>query len=202
MIDISVPLCINMDVYEGDPKFEVSPICSIDAGDDANVSKLTFSSHAGTHIDAPSHYINGALTIDKVDITKLCGPCEVVEIDDASIKDNLIVKIPKLTKERVLFKTRNSKTPGKFSRDLVALSLEVTKQLVQSNVVLIGVDGFSVEIFGGNGDVHREILSNEIVIVETLDLSKVTPGVYELLCLPVKITDCDAAPARAFLKPI
>jgi arylformamidase len=32
-----------------------------------------------------------------------------------------------------------------------------------------------------------------------LDLSGIAPGVYQLVCLPIKLVDGDGAPARAIL---
>lgn len=203
MIDMTVPLRKGMSVWEGDPEFEQSLVCSLENGDEANVSKLTFSSHAGTHIDAPSHYIQGAKTIDQINIDSLFGECEVISIPDENINEhNLITQIPNFSSSRIILKTNNSimNPPGTFDRNSVALSLNAANQLIEKNVKLVGIDGLSIETADGNGEVHRALLSKEIVILETLDLTKVNPGQYELICLPIKIIGCDAAPTRAFLK--
>jgi arylformamidase len=47
--------------------------------------------------------------------------------------------------------------------------------------------------------VHRLLLTAGVVIVEGLDLAAVEPGEYQLVCLPLRITGGDGAPARAVL---
>jgi arylformamidase len=64
----------------------------------------------------------------------------------------------------------------------------------------VGVDFLSVEAFDSPGHpVHVELLSNEVVIVEGLDLSGVDAGTYTLAVLPLRIADGDGGPARAIL---
>jgi arylformamidase len=204
MFDISVPLRPGIDVWEGDPPFETELVFTIPK-DGYNASRLSLSSHSGSHIDAPFHYFDDGLPIDKVPLDVLIGPCQVISIPDSELDDERIVPASfasKLTHDRVLLKTSNSNRPGVFRRDAVALSIEAAQTLVARNVRLVGVDGLSVENAAGDGSVHKELLSHSIVIVETLDLSKIPDGVYELICLPMKIVGGDAAPVRAILKAI
>ena len=49
---------------------------------------------------------------------------------------------------------------------------------------------------------HHHLLNNQIAILEGLNLSKVNEGEYELICLPLKLVDCDGAPVRAILKDL
>jgi arylformamidase len=204
MIDITVPLRPGMDVWEGDPPFEREPALTI-ANDGSNVSKLTFSSHAGSHIDAPYHFFNSGSPIDELPLDPMIGECQVIFIPDSALIGR---EIPadaiahQITLPRLLLKTSNSEHPGIFSRESVALSLGLAELLIERGVRLIGVDGFSVENASGDGSVHRVLLSANVIVVETLDLSRVDPGRYELLCLPLKIVGCDAAPLRAVLRPL
>ena len=62
IIDISVPIQPGMIVYEGDPDVHLERVKTIAGGSSANVSRLDFGVHTGTHIDAPVHFIDGALT--------------------------------------------------------------------------------------------------------------------------------------------
>lgn len=84
MIDISVPLRVGMDVWEGDPPFQRELVCEI-SSDGCNVSKLTLSAHSGTHVDAPIHYIPGGAGIEELSIETLIGRCQVIEIPDLSL---------------------------------------------------------------------------------------------------------------------
>ena len=204
-IDVTVPWEKGMEVFPGDPEFFQEFVCLIDKGDVCNVSRIGASAHVGTHVDAPLHYINGGKDISQVPLTTLIGPCQVIEIKEDQMEGNLIPKsaLPETFKhERVLFKTYNSKTPGKFRKDETALTLEAAQHITKSGVKLIGTDSFSVETFGGDGSIHRELLGKETVIIETLNLSQVQPGDYNLMCLPIKIVGGDAAPARTLLTPI
>jgi arylformamidase len=50
--------------------------------------------------------------------------------------------------------------------------------------------------------VHLRLLTAGVVILEGLDLSLVEPGDYELICLPLRLTGIEGAPARAMLRPL
>ena len=202
MIDISVPLRVGMDVWEGDPPFQRELVCEI-SSDGCNVSKLTLSAHSGTHVDAPIHYIPGGAGIEELSLETLIGRCQVIEIPDSALENNLITReslANVIACDRILLKTRNSQTPGSFSKTAVAISLDGAKLLHEKGVKLVGIDGFSIEEYSGDGSVHRELLSHNLIIVETLNLSVVSPGFYDLICLPVKIQGCDGSPARALLR--
>lgn len=205
MIDITVPLFKGIEPFEGDPLYEQSFVMNVASGDMATVSKLALCSHTGTHIDSPFHYFESGKSIDQIDVSKFIGPCQVIEIQDSELIDNLIPLKSiqnKIHSPRVLLKTKNSKTPGKFDKDFVGIDLEAAKYIVQQGVILIGIDGYSIEAFTGDGSVHKELLSHEIPILEIINLTNVEPGDYNLTCLPLKITGCDAAPARAILQKI
>jgi arylformamidase len=104
---------------------------------------------------------------------------------------------------RLLLKTRNSALWDRrsFARDYVALSLAGARLLIERGVKLIGVDYLSIEAFGAEGHpVHKALLGAGVVILEGLDFRRVTPGVYELYCLPLRIAGGDGSPCRAVLR--
>jgi arylformamidase len=73
--------------------------------------------------------------------------------------------------------------------------------LVNRGIKTLGVDYLSVGGYKKNGpDVHRTLLSAGILIIEGLDLTEALPGLYDMICLPMKILDSDGAPARVILK--
>jgi kynurenine formamidase len=78
--DVSSPLYEGMPVYPGDPEFKCE---EIPAGD-AVISKLSLSTHTGTHIDAPSHYFAGASGIDDISLERLICRVEVTEFPNFS----------------------------------------------------------------------------------------------------------------------
>ena len=62
------------------------------------------------------------------------------------------------------------------------------------------VDQFvAIEPASGDYPVHRILLGAGVLIVEGLELSHVSPGEYQLVCLPLRIAGGDGAPARAVL---
>jgi arylformamidase len=108
---------------------------------------------------------------------------------------------------RVLFKTRNSnfwQDDGRaFREDFTHLTPDGARALIERGVRLVGIDYLSIEKFKSETfETHTSLLSAGIVIVEGLDLREVPAGVYELICLPLKIAagSGDGAPARAVLR--
>ena len=203
-IDISLPIREGMIVYEGDPDISVSSALSLERGDPANVSSLRLGSHTGTHMDAPLHFIAGAAGIDTLPLDLLIGPALVAEVDATRlIEPSHLEKLPLADHPRLLLKTRNSGLWDRpsFSRDYVALSLASAKLLIDRGVKLVGVDYLSIEAFGAEGHpVHKTLLGAGMVILEGLDFRRVTPGTYELYCLPLRIAGGDGSPCRAVLR--
>ena len=203
-IDISLPIREGMIVYEGDPDISVSSALSLERGDPANVSLLRLGSHTGTHMDAPLHFFAGAPGIDTLPLDLLIGPALVAEVDATRlIEPSHLEKLPLADHPRLLLKTRNSGLWDRpsFSRDYVALSLASAKLLIDRGVKLVGVDYLSIEAFGAEGHpVHKTLLGAGMVILEGLDFRRVTPGTYEIYCLPLRIAGGVGSPCRAVLR--
>jgi arylformamidase len=207
--DITVPLSNDVPVYEGDPSVELSVASSIANGDAANVSRLCCGVHTATHVDAPNHFIDGTKRVDELDLEKLIGKCQVVEIDKNA--DSIEAKHVKDLEnvERILFKTKNSDFWNDFSqgfrKDFTYIEPEAAKILVEKGVKLVGIDYLSVEKFSSEDfGTHITLLEKEVIILEGLDLREVSAGIYELICLPLKLKGGtgDGAPARTILREI
>src|SRR5215470_1934183 len=78
--DVTLAIGARTPIYAGDPPAEVESAKRLAAGDSANVSKLAFGAHTGTHVDAPNHFLEGSRRVDQLDLTKLLGPCRVVSV--------------------------------------------------------------------------------------------------------------------------
>ena len=209
--DVSVSLSADTPTYPGDPGIEIDQLLSMENGDHANVSMIRFGAHSGTHVDAPAHFVAGGAHVEFLELETLIGEVQVVEvpgsvetIDEAFIENNLQ---PETT--RVLFKTRNSsywdQSHASFRSDYTSLDPGAARKLVGLGVKLVGIDYLSVEKFGSDTfETHHVLLSQGVVIVEGLDLRKVSAGVYELICLPLKLSggSGDGAPARAVLRTL
>lgn len=206
-IDISVPLQDAMVHWPGDPEVNIRLIEDMEHGDMTNLSMLSMGAHTGTHVDAPFHFIHQGTGVDRISLDTLVGRARVIEIEDSeSIKPKELQQHHIRRGERILFKTRNSscvwQTAG-FKEDFVFISDEAASFLVDRGVKLVGVDYLSVGSFKDGGTyVHRTLLGNGICILEGLDLSRVVPGRYDLICLPLRIVRGDGAPARAIIKAL
>ncbi|HYX30255.1 MAG TPA: cyclase family protein [Pyrinomonadaceae bacterium] len=204
--DITVPIRANMPVYEGDPGVKIEAWSALAKGDSANVSMLNFGAHTGTHVDAPAHFIQGARRIDDVSLDVLIGPARVVRVPDEMKEINTaFIKSCRLDGvERIIFHTKNSSRWNEaFHKDFTHLLPEAAQVLVRQGMKLVGTDYLSIEKFhSGDHQTHLTLLSNNVVIVEGLNLSDVPDGDYELICLPLKVADGagDGAPARAALR--
>lgn len=207
--DVSVPLNAATPTYPGDPGIQVKQWLTLANGDAANVSLLNFGLHSGTHVDAPSHFIEGGAKVDSLPLDYLVGPAEVVEVPDdlQAIDENFVAERCVHSAERILFKTRNSSFWGEtskgFREDYVYIDPPAAQRLVDQGVKLVGIDYLSVEQFQSTSyQTHRTLLSHGVVIIEGLDLRGVPGGVYELICLPLKVAEGsgDGAPARVILR--
>jgi arylformamidase len=209
--DLSIPLSSAIPTYPGDPEIEIQAWRSLSNGDGANVSVLRFGAHTGTHVDAPAHFIEGAPGVGSLPLDVLIGDAEVIEVPSEFNSIDLSFVKEHCTNEstRVLFKTRNSafwKTSNaQFEKDYTYLELEAAKHLVEQGVRLVGIDYLSIEKFAQEGHpTHLALLSKGVIIVEGLNLGDVPAGKYELICLPLRISDGlgDGAPARAVLRTL
>lgn len=207
--DISLPISSKLPAWPGDPAVQVARVSCLEAGEAANVSRLSLSAHAGTHVDAPFHVLKDGHTVDQLPLDLLVGEAWVAAVPDVPFgqmitADRLAaLQLPPGVR-RLLLKTVNSDLWADgvkaFRKDFVALAPDAADWLVECGVRLIGVDYLSVEGFGAEEmPVHRTLLRAGVVIVEGLNLSAVEPGSYRLICLPLKLVGADGAPARAIL---
>lgn len=205
--DISLPLSPDMPVWPGDPVMQLERIEKIEAGANANVSRLDMSVHTGTHVDAPYHFLGDSpITVEQLPLKLLTGRSYVLhlpdEVDVITAEVLSRAEIPPRTR-RLLFKTRNSRfwQDGNktFQTDFVGVDASGAQYLVERGVRLVGVDYLSVAPYKNSRPTHEILLKAGVVVVEGLDLSQVTQGRYTLYCLPLKLMGCDGAPARVIL---
>ena len=204
--DISVPLRTGGVVYPGNPPILITPQQAISLGAGANVSRIDFGSHSGTHVDAPKHFFDDAPGVDSLPLDVLIGPARLIAMGDdvKSVGEAELKKHDLAGVERLLIRTRNSawlaSGSSEFHPDYTFVAPDGAAYLAGLGVKLVGVDYLSVEQFhSGHHRTHRTLLQREIVIVEGLLLSEPPPGDYELYCLPLKLVGLDGAPARAVL---
>lgn len=208
IIDISVSVNKELPVWPGSPGAKISQLFEIGEESDANVSHISIESHTGTHIDAPLHFLKDGKTTAEIPLTDLIGECQVVSVPNTkSIGSEILKSLPiKKGITRILFKTDNEKYWNQefhsFEEDYTALSPEGARYLVDQNIKLVGIDYLSIQRFRDPIDTHTVLLENEVIILETINLSKVEPGIYRLVCLPLKIEGVEGCPVRAILEPL
>jgi len=206
VIDISIPISNNTPVWEGDKGISITRVESIGKESKFNVSRIEMGVHAGTHIDAPFHVLNGGITVDQIHLDVLVGRTQIIEIPRSiSVIDDDCLKGLNFSNgiKRVLFKTRNSTLwetdPFSFRRDYVGINEAGARFLSNLSLKLVGLDYFSISIFSDLIRPHELLLQKGVVVLENINLNGVTPGIYQLFCLPIKIMNTDGAPVRAIL---
>jgi arylformamidase len=206
-IDVTIPIRTGMVHWPDNPPIVVERVLDMARGDAANVSKVSLGVHTGTHVDAPVHFDPAQPGADAIPLDALCGPARVIEIvDEHEVTVHELVAANVHEHERILLRTKNSprawREPG-FAKDAVHLSVDAARWLAEHDVMTVGIDYLSVGGYAAdNGEaVHRALLAGGVWIIEGLDLTGVSAGAYDLLCLPLKIVGADGAPARVLVRP-
>lgn len=206
IIDISVPLRKGMPLWPGSAGINLQRINSLQNGDKTNDSVLTSDVHAGTHVEVPLHYIEGRESIDQLSLGILCGPVIVADLTSVGIITGSCLEALDLSSsvERLIFKTTNSDLWGmnEFTPEYVALSEDGAEWIIDRGIKLVGIDYLSIAPYSNSRPVHHILLQAGVTILEGINLSRVLPGQYELICLPLKLMNAEAAPARAILRPL
>ena len=201
VLDISLPIFEGMPVYPGTADTVIETVNSPSGS--SVLSVITFTSHAGTHIDAPIHSVPGTGGIETYALETFYGPCRVLDVQSSqgqvSKSDLETFNIAK--GERILLKTSNSARGfDKFYEDYIFLGSDAAEYLVEIGVVLVGIDALSIKQRGSPDQTpHTALLSNGIAIIEGLDLSKADQERYTLSAMPLSLGALDGSPIRAVL---
>jgi arylformamidase len=204
LIDISVPLDATLPTYPNNTPFSLEPVKRVARGDSSNVSTLHMSAHTGTHVDAPRHFFDAGPGAEALPLELLIGRTRVVEVLSRSGISAADLSAIDLSEElRLLIKTHNSRLWGSpdFHSDYVGVTESGARHLVDHGIKVVGVDYLSVEQFRASGaPAHHVLLGAGTIVIEGLNLAAVDPGVYEMICLPLRIVGADGAPARVVLR--
>jgi arylformamidase len=207
-IDITQPFSSSLPIWPGDTPVVINQSFGV-----STVSELRLSSHVGTHVDAPAHFLRGRGTVDQMLPDVLIGPAWLTVLPDVSIitgADLEAAGIPE-DSDRLLIATRNSvlwqerfvRNRPEFDEAFVSLHPSAAEWLVRRNVRLLGVDAPSIDPYGTQGfPVHHTLLGANVAIIENLQLAGVAPGPYRLICLPLLYQGGAGAPARVVLERI
>ncbi|MBI5138675.1 MAG: cyclase family protein [Candidatus Vogelbacteria bacterium] len=204
IIDISVPIDGQIPLWPDSLAPEVISVHSIEHEDGVNETRISMGMHAGSHLDAPSHFIKDAKSMNDLDLNLFFGNAFVVDlpnVPEVKAEDLARANIPEGT-ERLLIKTSNSKLWERnvgFQKNYVGLTIDAAEWLVKKKIKLVGLDYLSIAKFEQIEEVHVILLGAGIPLLEGINLSEVQEGIYTLISLPLNIQGVEGAPVRAVL---
>jgi arylformamidase len=205
LYDISQPIRPGIPVWPGDTNLTIERTWVLEGACPVNVSRLTMSTHTGTHADSPLHYHNEGAASADVPLAPYLGPCQVISVPDGSAfvePSHFGSKLaPGVT--RVLFHTYSRFPHQKWVTEFTAVQATAIDALAARGVVLVGTDAPSLDPQESKTlDAHHAVRRHSLAILEGLVLDGVPDGTYELIALPLKIAGADAAPVRAVLRAL
>ncbi len=202
VVDLSLALFHGMRGVEFDPQATF-------AQDGYNTTNLLLYSHAGTHLDAPAHFVGGGRTVDQLDLAKCVGPALVIDLSHKPANSLITIDDLKPFESRIsqgsrlLLRTdwdKHANQPDYRTR-FPRIALEMAEWLVERGIWLLGVEAPAVASLQDREElkaVHRALLRGGIVIVESLaNLRDLRAQDVFFIALPLKIDGCDGSPVRA-----
>lgn len=194
LIDLSVPLNEQTPVYPGDPATEIRPAGILDK-DGFQDHYLCCGTHVGTHMDAPSHMIEGGKNLDEIPIERFSGEAVCIEIT-GEFKLDVVRAADIRPHDFVFFYTGMSERyhESAYLEEYPHITEDIAHFLVNKKVNLVGVDMCSPD--GAPFPVHKILLGSEVLIIENLtNLAQLVGKRFKVYAFPVKL-ELDAAPLR------
>ena len=175
-------------VYPGDPLPGKQTLCATEKGDLYNLMAFSMCTHNGTHIDAPFHFLGEGKTVEQIDLSTFVGDCylarrsgDITAADAAAILEKA----------------------GNARRILIAGAATVTEEGAQvfadSGICLLGNESQTVGPGNAPMQVHKILLSKDVVLLEGIVLTDLKEGRYFLSAAPLCLAGADGAPCRAYL---
>lgn len=162
------------------------------------------SSHMGTHVDAPYHFLDDGPTMEQVPLEAYIGPATVVTVqrEAGPLTPADFPNLDWPTVERLLVHSTASLKPAdQFPTEFIYPSPELAEIMSQHGVVLFGSDAPSMDdMHSQTLPGHKALRRHRIAILEGLLLTGIPDGIYELVALPLKIAGGDGSPVRAILR--
>lgn len=206
LFDISRTLTPSLAVWPGDTPFSAQVVSRVSEGEVSNLTTLTFSSHIGTHADAPYHVKDDGLTMAQVSLAAYIGPATVVTVRRraGALTPADFPAVNWTQVRRLLVHSKASTWPADcFLSEYVYPSPELVDFLAERGLILFGSDAPSVDPVDSVAlPGHHGLIDHGIAILENLLLTGVPDGRYELIALPLKIEGGDGSPVRAILRTL
>lgn len=208
IIDLSHTLDENIITYDDLEKIYIKKLSSINY-DGYEVKRLSLTTHSSTHVDAPNHMIENCYSIDKIPLDKFMGKAIVLDCTKyvntpipLSVLDNINIS----NYDFIFFYTGASNRWNKksFLTNYLAPSKDLIDVLALSNIKGIGIDGISIDSSTSESFYNHKILfTNNKLIYECLNnLDFFINKDFYFYGVPLKITNGDGSPIRAFGKII
>jgi arylformamidase len=208
--DISRTLSNDLAEWPGDEPCRFRLTREKAKGATVNLGAISMSVHNGTHADSWFHFDTNGESIEKAPLETYLGRATVVDLRQAFLdsKEKYLITIDDLRSSaeqiaatsRLLVKTGRWSDSTVFPNQIPVIAADVPAWLQKNGVKLLGLDLPSVdEIDSKSLQNHHALASAGIAIVESLDLSNVASGIYQLAALPLKIAGGDGGPMRAIL---
>ena len=191
-MDITLPLGPSTPCHPGDTPF----------GREARTeegftsSRLTMSSHSGTHMDPPAHIHGEDLTIDRIPTERMILPAVVLDCRGQPVIGPELISGMDISGKALLLRTG---APAGLSPDMPGMTTGAASLAVEKGVLLVGTDAISIDP-PWKLECHRILLPASIPVLENLMLDEAEEGEYLLLCFPLRIEGGDGSPVRAFLQ--
>jgi arylformamidase len=200
--DITPPITPKLAVWPGDTPLSREVLMDMPRGDNITLSTLRATMHLGAHADGPNHYGKNASAIDERSLDYYLGPCQVIRVNVARATRILPSALKReVTQPRVLFGTGTYPDREDWNADFAALSVGLIDFLHERDVITVGIDTPSVDLFESKDlPAHKAMLRHDMSILEGLVLKNVPEGIYELIALPLPLVGFDASPVRAVLR--
>lgn len=202
--DITPAIRPGIPVWPGDTDYAEQRTWAIGPGCPVNVSRFTMSTHTGAHADAPFHYDDQGVRSGAADLSRYLGPCRVIHVigarrvEPGHVEAHLAGAPP-----RVLLRTYARAPQERWDAEFACIAPVTIERLADAGVTLVGIDTPSLDPQDSKAmDAHMVVRRRAMSILEGIVLDDVPEGDYELIALPLKLADLDAAPVRAVLREL
>lgn len=203
--DISPPVHAASPVFPGDAPYRQEWVARIGPGCTVNLSTIALSPHVGAHADAPLHYDAAGAPIGELDLEPYLGPCRVVHAIGCGplVRWEHLARAAAGMPPRVLVRTYRIAPQDRWDEALAGFDPDALERLADAGVRLVGTDSASVDPADSRTlDGHQALRRRGLRVLENLLLDAVPEGDYELIALPLKLTQADASPVRAVLRTL
>jgi kynurenine formamidase len=210
IVDLSVPVGADTQVYPGDPLPRLEVHSRIDR-DGFNLLHVDIGSQTGTHVDAPYHFQESGLRIDGLDLSLFAGPATVIDVRGVGARgrigwDQIAARDPRLEPGVIaLFCTGWSRHYGTAAYfDNPFLDADAVRRMIDLGVRTFCLDALNIDETpdddhpGEGYPVHHLIAEVGGVIGENFrNLELVDWADPFVSCLPIALEGADGAPVRA-----